>query len=60
MKPEASIQVHLMSLSEDLPGYECSGDCGRFGGVVPGWKLGSSWDWVPCPIHQGPAQGVSQ
>lgn len=32
---------------------ECPTDCTRFGGKWPGWKLGSNWDWVPCPVCGG-------
>lgn len=31
----------------------CPNDCSRFGGNVPGWTRGSSFDWVPCGVCGG-------
>ena len=50
MTTETPIVV-LKPRDSSLSDFDCSGDCGRFGRSVPGWKLGSSWDWVPCPVH---------
>lgn len=40
----------LRVVPEDRPA-QC--DCERFGFKVPGYTVGSNWDWVPCPEGHG-------
>ena len=39
-------------MSDDLTA--CPNECERFGGKVPGWTVGSNWDWVACPEGHEP------
>lgn len=46
--------------TDERPDAEEECDCERFGFMVPGRLLGSSWPWVPCPEHYReppPAEG---
>ena len=44
-------------MSDDLTA--CPNECERFGGKVPGWTVGSNWDWVPCPEGHEPQSRTS-
>jgi hypothetical protein len=52
LDPVAAVAATVLRLPIPFD-LTCPNDCARFGNQVPGWTVGSAWDWVPCPSCNG-------
>ena len=57
LDPVAAVAATVLRLPIPFD-LTCPNDCARFGNQVPGWTVGSAWDWVPCPSCNGTGQRV--
>ena len=56
LDPVAAVAATVLRLPIPFD-LTCPNDCARFGNQVPGWTVGSAWDWVPCPPATAPVSG---